>query len=92
MREHPLRQILSRILQRPNRGSDFEVSYVHRGAPGDSVTISVSKISRLQKGSFVLEDKETQIPFHRILYVKRMEDALILWEKRRLPVTPSRSL
>jgi uncharacterized protein (UPF0248 family) len=91
MPEHPLKQILSKILHGPSGGSDFELDYVHRGAPRDTRTITVSSIKNLRKGSFLLEDMETQIPFHRVLYVRTVDDTTILWRKRESPATPNRS-
>ena len=87
MPEHPLRAVLSRIIQTQQDPSDFVLAYVHRGAPEDQLVIRVSTISRLGKGWFMLDDGETQIPFHRVLYVKNEKTNLALWEKR----TPSRT-
>ncbi len=87
MREHPLRTILSKIVQTKQNPSDFILSYVHRGAPEDRVIIKVSAIIRVGKGWFMLEDGETQIPFHRVLYVKNERTNLILWEKRTRSLT-----
>jgi uncharacterized protein (UPF0248 family) len=81
MREHPLRAILSRIMRGGSDPSKFELAYVHRGATGDQMTIKVSEIARLEKGSFLLRDGETQIPFHRVLYVLDGKKTL-LWKKK----------
>jgi len=83
MREHPLRSILSRALRGPGDSSQVELAYVHRGAAEDLVRIRVSTISHLGKGWFMLSDGETQIPFHRILYVMDLRSKTILWEKRK---------
>lgn len=45
------------------------------------MVIKVSDIARLGKGSFLLLDGETQIPFHRVLYVIDAKKTL-LWRKR----------
>jgi uncharacterized protein (UPF0248 family) len=81
MREHPLKAILSRIMRGGSDPSEFELAYVHRGATGDQMTIKVSEIARLGKGSFLLRDGETQIPFHRVLYVLEGKKTL-LWKKK----------
>jgi uncharacterized protein (UPF0248 family) len=81
MREHPLKAILSRIMRGGSDPSEFELAYVHRGAVEDQVIIKVSGIARLGKGSFLLRDAETQIPFHRVLYVMDAKKTL-LWKKR----------
>jgi uncharacterized protein len=83
MREHPLRSLLSRILKRPGNASETELVYRHRGAPGDELTIKVSTISHVGKGWFMLDDRETQIPFHRVLRVKNLRSGEVLWEKRQ---------
>ena len=81
MREHPLKAILSRIMRGGSDPSEFQLAYVHRGAADDQMIIKVSEIARLGKGSFLLRDGETQIPFHRVLYVIGPENRL-LWRKR----------
>jgi uncharacterized protein (UPF0248 family) len=83
MREHPLRSILSRVLRGPGDQSGVELVYLHRGAPEDQVRVKVSTISHLGKGWFMLSDGETQIPFHRVLYVTDLRSNTILWEKRK---------
>jgi uncharacterized protein (UPF0248 family) len=82
MREHPLRGILSRIMRGGSDPSGFELAYVHRGAVDDQLIIRVSDIARLGKGSFLLRDNESQIPFHRVLYVLDAKKTL-LWRKRQ---------
>jgi len=84
--DHPLRKILSGIVRGANPSS-VEIAYVHRGAPDDSMRINASEITHVGKGSFVLSDKETQIPFHRILYIKEEATGLLLWTKRSPRVT-----
>ncbi len=81
MREHPLKAILSRIMRSGSDPSEFELAYIHRGAVDDQMVIRVSEIARLGKGSFLLRDGETQIPFHRVLYVLDSKKSL-LWRTR----------
>ena len=81
MREHPLRAILSRIMRGGSDASQFELAYIHRGTVDDQMVIKVSDIASLGKGSFLLRDGETQIPFHRVLYVLDSRKNL-LWRKR----------
>ena len=85
MREHPLKAILSRIMRDGSDPSEFNLAYVHRGAAGDQIIIKVSEIAKLGKGSFLLRDGETQIPFHRVLYVVDGKKTL-LWRKRQREV------
>ena len=82
MQEHPLRTILSRIQNGTHTVGQVQLSYRHRGAPLDQLSIEVSDILRLNKGSFALKDGETQIPYHRVLLVKNPRTGEVLWEKR----------
>lgn len=81
MREHPLKAILARIMRGGSDPSEFGLAYVHRGVLDDQMVIRVSEIARLGKGSFLLRDGETQIPFHRVLYVLDGKKTL-LWRMR----------
>ena len=92
MTEHPLRRILSKILRGSETVSDVELTYIHRGAAGDQVTIKVATISRVGKGSFMLEDGETQIPFHRVLEIKDSASGSVLWQKRHRQMLSNQSL
>ena len=81
-----MKAILSRIMRGAGDPSQFELAYVHRGAVDDQMVIKVSDIASLGKGSFLLQDGETQIPFHRVLYVLDSKKNL-LWRKRLREVT-----
>jgi uncharacterized protein (UPF0248 family) len=82
MREHPLKSLLSTLRNAPGEQVEAEVVYRHRGAPNDEMKIMVSAVSRLGKGWFTLDDGETQIPYHRVLYVRNLRSGEVLWEKR----------
>jgi uncharacterized protein (UPF0248 family) len=59
------REVLTRL--RWKKGEDLgdaRISYVHRGAPGDLVTINGSDILDLGKEFF--ETGDAMIPYHRI--------------------------
>src|SRR5881409_2558326 len=92
MREHPLRSLLSRLLRGPGNSSQIELVYRHRGAPDDQICIRFSTISRLGKGWFMLEDGDTQIPYHRVLYVRDLASGAPLWEKRQAGLALGRAL
>jgi uncharacterized protein (UPF0248 family) len=79
-----LRKILSTILRGGKDADEFIVAYIHRGAPEDTLRIRASKISQVGKGWFLLSDGETQIPFHRILYVRDEKSDLVLWTKKTM--------
>ncbi len=82
MKDHPLRKLLSTILRGGKDPKEFLVAYRHRGALEDTVKIRASEISHIGKGWFLLRDGKTQIPFHRILYVRDEKRDLLLWTKR----------
>ena len=81
MPDHPLRKILSGIV-RTGAPEDVTITYIHRGATGDHMTIAASAVTNVRKGSFQLSDGETQIPFHRILQVENTKNGIIIWTKR----------
>lgn len=86
MNEHPLKAILSKIQRGGGDPSRFELAFIHRGTVDDQKVIKISEIQKIGKGSFILGDGETQIPFHRVLYVLG-PDKKLLWRKRlREPV------
>ena len=76
-----MKAILSRIMRGGSDPSQFELAYIHRGVADDQMVIKISDITSLGKGSFLLRDGETQIPFHRVLYVLDPKKTL-LWRKR----------
>lgn len=91
MPDHPLRKLLSGVVL----GEDLariEIAYIHRGALEDIQKIKASEITRVGKGSFVVSDGETQIPFHRILYIRDERNGQLLWRKRNPPKTSTRDL
>jgi uncharacterized protein (UPF0248 family) len=55
------------------------VTYVHRGAPGDVMTIPAEDIIWLGHSFFVTADSE--IPYHRIVLIRR--DREILFDIKR---------
>ncbi len=85
---HPLKNLLNRLRwdesENPN---DYEITYRHRGAPGNVKKITAPKIRRLGKSYFTLqegsESEESVIPFHRILEVRNTMNDSILWVKRK---------
>ena len=70
------------MIRGPKDGSHVELVYRHRGAPQDELRIPVASISRIGKGWFMLDDGETQIPYHRVLVIRNLRTGQVLWEKR----------
>ncbi|MEE8167463.1 MAG: RNA repair domain-containing protein [Candidatus Hydrothermarchaeales archaeon] len=76
------KKILKELEWHPGKSlKGVEITYLHRGAPGDCITISTESISRLEKSFFVLEraGREVMIPYHRILELTKGEE--VLWKK-----------
>ena len=67
------KRILDELKWHPAKSlSDAEITYLHRGAPGDEVTISGGEILALEKSFFVVMrcGRETRIPYHRIREIR----------------------
>ena len=63
------REILNELMWHPGGGLErAEVTYVHRGAPGDVRTISGREIVELGRSFFSTED--SSIPYHRIILIR----------------------
>jgi uncharacterized protein (UPF0248 family) len=81
-----LRDVLNRILWDPReRVSEYEVTYIHRGASGNMRTIPVSDIEEVRSSWFLLRDPNEgliTIPFHRVLEVREISSGKVVWQKR----------
>jgi uncharacterized protein len=63
------REVLNQLRWKPGENlSDASITYVHRGAPGDEMTISGDEIVELERSFFVTKD--AKIPYHRIKMVR----------------------
>ena len=72
------RDVLNRL--RWSEGEDLGeavITYVHRGAPGDVMTVSGSEIRSLDR--YFFETDEASIPYHRILRIEYRGD--VVFEK-----------
>jgi hypothetical protein len=59
------REVLSQLKWGPAGGLErAEVTYLHRGAPGDEMTVIGSEITELERSFFCTS--ESKIPYHRI--------------------------
>ena len=61
------REVLNEIKWRHNALDEVLVTYVHRGAPGDVLTISGKDIVELGRSFF--STGEATIPYHRIVRI-----------------------
>ncbi len=63
------REILNRLKWTVGESlDDATIWYLHRGAPGDRLSVSGSIITSMDKGFF--ETDEAVIPYHRILRIE----------------------
>lgn len=63
------KRFLDELKWHPEKKLDeARITYIHRGAPGDEMTIKGRDIVRLEKSYFIImrNEMETSIPFHRI--------------------------
>ncbi|GBE17678.1 MAG TPA: DUF504 domain-containing protein [Euryarchaeota archaeon] len=73
------RKVLCELLWHPEKSlADASITYIHRGAPGDRITISGAEIERLDQAHFIIKRRvrETWIPYHRITEIKAGDEVL----------------
>lgn len=68
------REILNRLKWKDGSLNGVKVTYVHRGAPGDALTIHAEEIISLGRSFFSTADSD--IPYHRILLIERGGEVL----------------
>lgn len=62
------REVLNEIKWRHDALEDAEITYIHRGAPGDVMTIGGKSIVSLGRSFF--ETADPTIPYHRIVKIR----------------------
>jgi uncharacterized protein (UPF0248 family) len=80
-----LRDALNRILwDRRLSPEEYEVTFVHRGAPSDLRTVRFVSITSVGPSWFLYRDgDEVLIPYHRVVSVTNTRTGEVLWGKRR---------
>jgi hypothetical protein len=76
------RRILTELKWHPGRSlKGVLITYIHRGALGDVVTIESEDIVGLEKSFMVVKGEvgEKRIPYHRIIEIRKGKE--ILWKK-----------
>jgi uncharacterized protein (UPF0248 family) len=67
------------------RIEDFEIIYIHRGAPGDVLRFNCKNLIHVFPGSFEYYEKEIDepkiIPFHRITEIIDVKNNTTLFKK-----------
>jgi uncharacterized protein len=79
------REVLNRLKWKDGSLAGVRVTYIHRGAPGDVMTIPAQDIKILGHSFFVTADSE--IPYHRIVSIERDGEVLFdirEYEKKRI--------
>lgn len=61
------REVLNELKWRYDSLEDAEITYIHRGAPGDTMTIKGSAIVSLGRSFF--DTGDATIPYHRIVRI-----------------------
>jgi uncharacterized protein len=63
------REVLNELRWKPGEDlAEASITYIHRGAPGDEMTISGGDIVELEHSFFVTKD--AKIPYHRIKIIR----------------------
>ncbi|HEY3420416.1 MAG TPA: RNA repair domain-containing protein [Methanomassiliicoccales archaeon] len=78
------REILNRLKWKDGSLDGVLITYVHRGAPGDVLTIPAKEIVTLGRSFFMTADSE--IPYHRIVLILKRGEVLFdikEFEKKR---------
>ncbi|MEM3552235.1 MAG: RNA repair domain-containing protein, partial [Candidatus Bathyarchaeia archaeon] len=79
---HPLRNILNKLVwSEKEKLEDYEITYIHRGVPGNSKSLKASSIIKIGKSWFIFKDNEEEkvIPFHRVILVVNLKTGECLW-------------
>lgn len=80
-----LRQILNKLVWDKREAiANYEVTFIHRGIPGDRKTIPCRIITQIGPSWFTYESEEESaiIPFHRILEIKNVRNRQVIWSKK----------
>jgi uncharacterized protein (UPF0248 family) len=74
------REVLNELKWGEGRLGEAVITYLHRGAPGDIMTVRGSDIVELERSFF--DTADSKIPYHRI---RRIElDGRVLYQDRSL--------
>ena len=61
---------------------DYEVIFIHRGAPGNLKRVRCDRITETAPRHFVIDD-DTIVPYHRVVEIRRIKGGETLWRKIR---------
>jgi uncharacterized protein (UPF0248 family) len=77
------RRTLTELKWHPGKSLEgVKVTYIHRGAPGDRLTVEASELVALERSFFVIlrDSVETRIPYHRIVEIRKGDE--VIWSRR----------
>ena len=77
-----IREILNRIFWHPNEDPrNYEIVFIHRGAPNDLKVIPAWCVVKVNPGSFEysLGGENARIPFHRIVEIRDAKSGKVVW-------------
>jgi uncharacterized protein (UPF0248 family) len=87
MPESLIRKLLNQMKWDNSKNiSDYEITFVHRGAPDDLKTYSSARIKAIKSSYLIFVEEEEEegeviIPFHRIQRILNKKTNKIIWEK-----------
>ncbi|NOZ76819.1 MAG: DUF504 domain-containing protein [Euryarchaeota archaeon] len=77
------RRTLNELKWHPGKSLEgVEITYLHRGAPGDRVTVDASELVALERSFFVVAGSrgDVRIPYHRIIEIRK--DGEVIWKPK----------
>jgi len=77
-----IRDLLNRIMWHPNEDPrNYEIVFIHRGAPNNLKVIPAWCIVKVKAGSFEyeLQGEFGHIPFHRIVEIRDKKNGRLVW-------------
>ena len=87
MPESLIRKMLNQLKWDSHQNiSDYEITFLHRGAPNDLKTYPAERIKEIESSFLIFfdeteEEGEVVIPFHRIRRIFNKKTNEIIWEK-----------
>jgi uncharacterized protein len=82
------REILNRLKWKDGGLHGVKITYIHRGAPGDTLMIPGEEITSLGRSFF--STKDSDIPYHRIVLIERGDELFFdikVFEKKEIDTT-----
>lgn len=77
------RRMINELKWHPGKSlSGVTITYVHRGAPNDLMSVRAEEIVSLEKSFFIIKrnNNEVAIPYHRIVELRGKNG--IIWRKK----------